>query len=59
MAAYSWTPDYILWRLSFTQVMLWYERAIEILTGEIEDKPEDHGPEDEKFTWNEEKQRWE
>lgn len=44
--------------LTFFQVIALYDRATEIITGEYEDDP-DEAVEDDKFTYNEERGRWE
>ncbi len=52
------SPEYLMWRQSMPQVMDWFDRAMELRTGNIEDDVTDDEPGDE-FTWNAEKQRFE
>jgi len=35
------TPDYLQWKCSYEEVLLWLDRAIEIHTGEYDDDPDD------------------
>ncbi len=35
------TPRYLMWECEYPEVLLWFDRAIEIHTGEYEDEPDD------------------
>lgn len=59
MATYSWTPDYILWKLTLPQVFLWYDRAVESNYGKKTKRASRTAEEiNEEFEWCEKSKRW-
>lgn len=54
-----WTPDYILWSLTYPQMMLWLKRAGERRGVKFDEVVSEQEPGDEEWTWNEKKGRFE